>query len=101
MREYLEEVRRRIDTFQVTFVQIPREENECADRLAKATSAEVMMAPDQVLSFIQNSSIINNRAEVQEVNPEYDWTTPLTAYLKKGTLPDDRDAARKLKVRAS
>ncbi|XP_065635078.1 uncharacterized protein LOC136069904 [Quercus suber] len=101
MKKYLEEVRRRIDTLQVTFVQIPREENECADRLAKAASAEVMMALNQVLSFIHNSSIINSRAEVQEINPEYDWTTPLTAYLKEGMLLDNKDAARKLKVRAS
>ncbi|XP_065622551.1 uncharacterized protein LOC136064573 [Quercus suber] len=101
MKKYLEEVKSRIGTLQVTFVQIPREENECADRLAKATSAELMTVPDQVLSFIQNSLIIDKRAKVQEVNPENNWTTPLIAYLKAGTLPDDRDTARKLKVRAS
>ncbi|XP_065620259.1 uncharacterized protein LOC136063576 [Quercus suber] len=101
MKKYLEEVRRRIDSLQVTFVQIPREENECADQLAKAAFAVSMTTPDRVLSFIQNSSIINGETEVQEVNPEYDWTTPLMAYLKEGTLPDNKDAARKLKVRAS
>nr|POE57708.1 hypothetical protein CFP56_13968 [Quercus suber] len=101
MKKYLEEVRRRIGSLQVTFIQIPREENECADRLAKVASAVAMTTPDRVLSFIQNSSIINSETEVQEVNPEYDWTTPLMAYLKEGTLPDNKDAARKLKVRAS
>ncbi|XP_065622693.1 uncharacterized protein LOC136064648 [Quercus suber] len=101
MKKYLEEVRRRTDSLQVTFVQIPREENECADRLAKAASAVTMTTPDRVLSFIQNSSIINSETKVQEVNPEYDWTTPLMAYLKEGTLPDNKDTARKLKVRAS
>ena len=39
MKEYLEEVKNRIGSLEVRFVQIPREENECADRLAKATSA--------------------------------------------------------------
>ena len=41
--KYLEEVKNRIGNLEVRFVQIPREENECANRLAKAASAEVMI----------------------------------------------------------
>jgi len=52
MKKYLKEVKGRIDNLQIKFVQIPREENECTDRLAKATSAENMHVPDQVLSFV-------------------------------------------------
>ena len=44
MKKYLEEVRSRISSLEVKFVQIPREENECADHLAKAASAESMNA---------------------------------------------------------
>ena len=40
MKKYLEEVKSRISSLEVKFVQIPREENKCADRLAKAASAE-------------------------------------------------------------
>ena len=29
------------------------------------------------------------------------WTTPMASYLKDGALPDDKDAARKLKVQAT
>ena len=43
MKKYLEEVKNRIGSLEVRFVQIPREENECADRLAKAASAEFMI----------------------------------------------------------
>ena len=39
MKKYLEEVKNRISNLEVKFVQIPREETECADRLAKAHSA--------------------------------------------------------------
>ena len=39
MKKFLEEVKSRISSFEVKVVQIPREENECADRLAKAHSA--------------------------------------------------------------
>ena len=46
MKKYLEEVKNRIGSLEVIFVQIPREENECTDRLAKATSAEFMLVSE-------------------------------------------------------
>ena len=45
MKRYLEEVKNRINSFEIRFVQIPREENECTDRLAKAASAEFILVP--------------------------------------------------------
>ena len=59
-----------ISSLEVKFVQILREENECADRLAKAASAEFMLVPEHVLSFVQVSSLIDNRTNVQGVDPE-------------------------------
>ena len=101
MKKYLEEVKYQIGSLKVRFDQIPREENECANRLAKATSTEFMSASKQVLSFVQMSSLINDEAQMQEVNFEENWTTPLIAYLRSGILPDGKDAARKLKVQTS
>ena len=97
----MEKVKNRIGSLKVRFVQIPREENECADRLAKAASAKFMIAPKQVLSFIQISSLIDDEAYVQEINSKVNWTMPLITYLRSGTLPVGKDAARKLKVKAS
>ena len=101
MKKYLEEVKNWIGSLEVRFVQIPREENECADRLAKAASTEFMIVSEQVLSFVQISSLIDNRAIVQETNSEENWTTPLIAYQRSGILLDGKDAPRKLKVQAS
>ena len=101
MKKYLEEVKSRISSLEVKFVQIPREENECADRLAKAASAEFMNASEQVLSFVQTSSLIDDRAQMQEITVEENWTTPLIAYLRSGILLDGKDVVRKLKVQAS
>ena len=101
MKKYLEEVKNWIGSLEVRFVQIPREENECADRLAKAASIEFMIVSEQVLSFVQVSLLIDDGAIVQEVNSEKNWTTPLLAYLRSGILPDGKDVARKLKVQAS
>ena len=69
MKRYLEEVRNRISSLEVRFVQIPREENECVDRLAKAASTEFMLILEQVLSFVQGSSLIDDGMNVQEVDP--------------------------------
>ena len=101
MKKYLEEVKSRISSLEVKFVQIPREENECPDRLAKAASAEFMNAFVQVLSFVQTSSLIDDGAQMQEITVEENWATPLMANLRSGILPDGKDAARKLKVQAS
>ena len=94
-------MKNRIGSLEVIFVQIPKGENEYADRLAKAALAEFMLVPKQVLSFVQISSLIDDRTNVQEVNSESNWTTPLISYLKTVILPDEKDAARKLKVQAS
>ena len=60
MKEYLSMVKNKMGKeFLIKFVQIPREENEQADRLAKAASIEYMDVPSQVLSFIQYSPAID------------------------------------------
>ena len=101
MKKYLEKVKNRIDTLEVKFVQIPREENECADCLAKMASAEFMIPFKQVLYFVQISSLIDDKVDVQEVNSDKNWTMPLITYLRSGILPDGKDVTRKMKVQAS
>ena len=60
-----------------------------------------MLVPEQVLSFVQVSSLIDDGTNVQEVDSKSNWTTPLISYLKTGVLPDGNNATRKLKVQAS
>ena len=64
-------------------------------------STEFMIPSKQVLSFVQISSLIDDKAKMQEVNLDKNWTTPLIAYLRSGILLDKKDAARKMKVQAS
>ena len=40
---------------------------ECVDRLAKVSLVERMLVPNQVLSFIQVSSLIDGGANMQEL----------------------------------
>ena len=74
-----------INNLQAKFFQILREENEHADRLAKAALVEHMLIPNLV----------------HEIESMGDWAMPITSYLMDGVLPDDKEAARKLKVQAT
>ncbi|XP_065635387.1 uncharacterized protein LOC136070035 [Quercus suber] len=100
MKKYLDQARRRMNKLKVKIIQIPRGENEQADGLAKAASAEHMATISNTLSFTQLSPLIN-AVDGQELGPQNDWTTPLTSFLKNGILPNEKEAARKLKVQAA
>ena len=52
MKKYLDQVRRRVNELNAKIIQIPRGENEQADRLAKVASAKHMTTLDNVLSFV-------------------------------------------------
>ena len=99
MKRYLDQVKRRVDNLKAKIIQIPRGENEQANRLAKAASVEHMITHGNVLSFVQLSPLIDSN-DVQEIGSESNWTTPIASYLKDGVLLDKKEAARKLKVQA-
>ena len=66
MKRYLDQVKRRVDDLKAKIIQIPRGENEQADRLAKAVSAEHMITHGNVLSFVQLSLLIDSD-DIQEI----------------------------------
>ena len=100
MKLYLDQVKMRINDLQAKIIQIPRGENEQADCLAKAASAEHMITHGNVLSFVQISPLIDS-SDVQEIGTESNWTTTIASYLKDGILPNEKEATRKLKVQAA
>ena len=100
MKLYLNQVRKRVDDLQAKIIQIPKGENEQADRLAKAASAEHMVTHGNVLSFVQLFPLIKS-SEVQEIGSGSNWTTTIASYLKDNLLPDEKEAARKVKVRVA
>ena len=100
MKLYLNQMKKRVDDLQAKIIQIPRRENEQADRLAKATSVEHMITQGNVLSFVQLSPLIDS-SEVQEIGSESNWTKTIALYLKDGILPNEKEAARKVKVQVA
>ena len=59
-----------------------------------------MVTHGNVLSFVQLSPLIES-SEVQEIGSESNWTTAIASYLKDGLLPNEKEAATKVKVRAT
>jgi ribonuclease HI len=97
MQRYLHQARHRISQFrEVRLSRIPREQNTEADQLVKSASSSTA---DDKIKIVQQSSL--QTTEMNPVHTETSWMTPIISYLQRGTLPDNRHEARRLKVRAS
>ena len=79
------------------FVQIPGEENMEVDALAKEALANEAIDEFDEVQYIPSI----NLPEVQQVQNEGNWMTPIISYLKDGRLPEGKDEARKLRVRSA
>ena len=51
--------------------------------------------------MVMYSLLVKFLGDVQERGFESNWTTTIASYLKDGVLPDEKEAVRKLKVRAA
>uniref|UniRef100_A0A2N9G7Y6 Uncharacterized protein n=1 Tax=Fagus sylvatica TaxID=28930 RepID=A0A2N9G7Y6_FAGSY len=97
MQQYLQLVRHQMGQFQeVKLSRIPREQNKETDQLAKQALSS---SSDDKIKIVQQSSL--QATEMNPVHTETFWMTLIISYLQRGTLPDNRHEARRLKVRAS
>ncbi|XP_063948132.1 uncharacterized protein LOC135152219 [Daucus carota subsp. sativus] len=87
---------------EIKLEQIPRSENADADALAKLGSQRDAHMLRVIPLEIQYQPSIP-KIEVLDVEvEEYDlWTTPIQGYIANGTLPTDKDEARKLRYKAA
>ena len=98
MRKYLNRVMRLMKRFEeADFIQIPREENVEANTLAKEASANEAMDKFDEIQYIPSIDIL----EVQQVESRGNWMTPIVSYLKDRQLLEEKDEARKLRVRST
>ena len=68
-----------------------------ADALAKATSTGGAMDKDDKVQYMPSIDLL----EVQQIEGEENWMTPIVIYLKDGRLLEDKDEARKLMIKAA
>ena len=98
MRKYLEIVLLLVKKFkEANFIQISMEENVEANVLAKEASATEPMDEFDEVQYVPSIDL----PEVQQIEDRENWMTPIVSYLKDGKLPEGKDEARKLKVRAA
>ena len=98
MKKYLDKVLLLMKKFkEANFVQIPREENVEVDVLAKEASAIEPMNEFDEVQYVPSIDL----PEVQQIEDRENWMTPIVSYLKDGKLPEGKDEARKLRVRAA
>ena len=98
MKKYLEKVLCLVKKFkEANFVQIPKEENMEVDTLAKEASATGAIDEFDEVQHVPSIDLL----EVQQIENEENWMTPIILYLKDGKLPEEKDETRKLKVRAN
>ncbi|KAL5564424.1 hypothetical protein UlMin_027588 [Ulmus minor] len=85
----------------VTITQIPRNENTNADALARlATGLEDSLLKTVPLEILDEPSI-DKHQQVDAISDKPTWMDPIMAYLRDGTLPQDKFEARRLRYRSA
>ena len=98
MKKYLSRVKQLVKKFkEASFVQLPWEENMEADVLAKAALAGVAMDEYDKVQYWRSIDL----SKIQQVEGEENWMTPILLYLKDGRLPEDKDKARRLRIKVA
>ncbi|KAL5547064.1 hypothetical protein UlMin_006751 [Ulmus minor] len=102
MASYLEKAKELLGQFDtVTITQIPRNENTNADTLARlATGLEDSLLKMVPLEILDEPSI-DKRQQVDAISDKPTWMDPIMAYLRDGTLPQDKFEARRLRYRSA
>ncbi|KAL5540936.1 hypothetical protein UlMin_044912 [Ulmus minor] len=81
--------------------KIPRNENTNADALARlATGLEDSLLKTVPLEILDEPSI-DKRQQVDAISDKPTWMDPIIAYLRDGTLPQDKFEARRLRYRSA
>jgi ribonuclease HI len=106
MARYLDQVRHFQSYFErVVITKIPRNENIRADEfftIASGTDEEIEASRRQIIVLTEPS--ITPKANVMEADPtpnEPEWTMEIIQFLRNGLLPEDKVAARKVKIQAT
>ena len=96
MKKYLNKVRCLVKKFkEASFIQVLREENVEADALVMEASIDGSMEEFDEVQYMPSIDL----PEIQQIKGEENWMTSIVIYLKDGRLLEERDKARKLRIR--
>jgi ribonuclease HI len=101
LMKYLENVKEMERHFKSYSMQhIPRDDNNEADKLAKATATNQEMPPDVFFEIIKEPSIKESRPKIINVVETPDWRVEIMAYLRGHYERQDELQEKRLKQRA-
>jgi ribonuclease HI len=101
LMKYLEKVREMERHFKGYSVQhIPRDDNNEANKLAKAAVRNQAMPPDVFFEIIKESSIKEEKPKIVSTVETPDWRAEIMAYLRGHYEPQDEVEEKRLKQRA-
>jgi ribonuclease HI len=90
LMKYLEKVKEMERHFKGYSVQhIPRDDNNEADKLAKAAARNQVMPPDVLFEIIKEPSIRESKSKIVNVVEIRDWRAKIMAYLRGHYEPQD------------
>jgi hypothetical protein len=99
--KYLEKVREMERYFKGYSVQrIPRDDNNEADKLAKAATRNQAMPPDVFFEIIKEPSIKESKTKIVNIVETRDWRAEIMTYLRGHYEPQDELEEKRLKQRA-
>ncbi|XP_020209359.1 uncharacterized protein LOC109794316 [Cajanus cajan] len=102
LQRYFDTASQQISSFdEFSIKHVPREQNARADLLSKLASTK---RPGQHRTIIQetlHSPSLDGKIVNVNDNEELGWMTDIWNYLKEGTLPKDKDEARKVRMRSA
>ncbi|XP_076936333.1 uncharacterized protein LOC143603432 [Bidens hawaiensis] len=101
MIKYLEKVKELMKGFEGAVVlHVSQSQNKKADALRKLASVAFdHLAKDVKVETLRAPSVMEVEVSCVET-PGDNWMTPFVQYLGKGILPEDKQEARRLRVRA-
>nr|XP_043637957.1 uncharacterized protein LOC122608955 [Erigeron canadensis] len=101
MQLYLEEARKIISEFKkFNIEQVPRSQNKKADALSKLASLTFAHLTKEVLVEVLKEKSIVPKKEISQVEEGECWMTPLYNFIKDGVLPEDKESAKKVRMKA-
>nr|KYP33134.1 Retrovirus-related Pol polyprotein from transposon opus [Cajanus cajan] len=102
LQRYFHAASHQISTFdKFTIKHVPREQNARADLLSKLANTK---RPGQHRTIIQetlHSPSLDDKIISLSDNEDLGWMTNIWKYLKEGVLPEDKNKARKVRMRAA
>jgi ribonuclease HI len=96
LMKYLEKVRK----MERHFKGLPRDDNNEADKLAKAAARNQELPPDVFFKIIREPSIKESRPKIVNIVETPDWRAEIMAYLRGYYEPQDELQEKRLKQRA-